>query len=151
MNFIDFLKNNSVVSFSTSASQNSSDKKEPENTDKSTNTKKQTNKDNNKDTNNKDTNNKDNKDTNKHDNKDTNKNDNKKEQRDYSAEQNLHPFKKGDFVKIVKYKDSIYNYYKSYTGEIKEYNPYQNYVTVFLHPIYHAKLIQMHADHVVKI
>ena len=152
MNFIDFLKNNSVVSFSTSASQNSSDKKEPENTDKSTNTKKQTNKDtNNKYTNNKDTNNKDNKNTNKHDNKDTNKNDNKKEQRDYSTEQNLHPFKKGDFVKIVKYKDSIYNYYKSYTGEIKEYNPYQNYVTVFLHPIYHAKLIQMHADHVVKI
>ena len=152
MNFIDFLKNNSVVSFSTSASQNSSDKKEPENTDKSTNTKKQTNKDtNNKYTNNKDTNNKDNKDTNKHDNKDTNKNDNKKEQCDYSTEQNLHPFKKGDFVKIVKYKDSIYNYYKSYTGEIKEYNPYQNYVTVFLHPIYHAKLIQMHADHVVKI
>ena len=136
MNFIDFLKNNSVVSFSTSSSQNSSDKKEPENTDKSTNTKKQTN----KDTNNKDTNN-----------KDTNKHDNKNEQRDYSIEQNLHPFKKGDFVKIVKYKNSIYNYYKSYTGEIKEYNPYQNYVTVFLHPIYHAKLIQMHADHVVKI
>lgn len=140
MNFIDFLKNNSVVSFSTSPSQNSSDKKEPENTDKLTNTKKQTN----KDTNNKQTN----KDTN---NKDTNKDDNKKEQRDYSIEQNLHPFKKGDFVKIVKYKDSIYNYYKSYTGEIKEYNPYKNYVTVFLHPIYHAKLIQMHADHVVKI
>jgi len=143
MNFIDFLKNNSVVSFNT---QNSSDQQQPINADKSININKDTNKDTNKNTN-KNTN----KDTNKDTNKNTNKDTNKEEQRDYSAEQNLYSFKKGDFVKIVKYKDSIYNYYKSYIGEIKEYNPYQNYVTVFLHSISHIKLIQMHPDHVVKI
>jgi len=58
---------------------------------------------------------------------------------------------KGNFVRIVKYKNSIYNYYKNYIGEIKEYNPFQNTVTVFLHAPPSLKLLHLHEDHVIKI
>lgn len=132
MNFIDFLKSNSVVSFNTSPTQNSSTKKQTKHTDKSTNVK-----------------------INKENNKDIKKTSTTiKEQNNYTTttpQQNLHPLQKGDIVKIIKYQNSIYNYYKGYIGEIKEYNPYKNYVTVFLHSIYHFKLLQLHTDHVVKI
>lgn len=126
MNFIDFLKNNSVVSFTTSPSKNSSNKlKQPDTTvSKKHNIKEKINL--------------------------------KKEQEKISepSEHQIiqqQPLKKGDFVKIVKYKNSIYNYYKNYIAEIKEYNQYQNYVIVFLHPTHNFKLLQLHADHVIKI
>ena len=63
----------------------------------------------------------------------------------------IQQLRKGNFVKIVKYKNSIYNYYKNYIGEIKEYNPFQNTVTVFLHAPHNFRILHLHEDHVIKL
>ena len=135
MNFIDFLKNNSVVSFNLSPPKNEIVSK------KITKKEKFTNKDTDKNTN---------KDTNKHSIKNTNQKQLQSETQ--LQEQDIYSqLQKGNFVKIVKYKNSIYNYFKVYIGEIKEINHYQNYVVVFLHPTHNYKVLRLHIDHVIKL
>lgn len=131
MNFIDFLKNNSVVSFNLSPPKNEIVSKKITKKEKYTD-----------------------KDIDKNTNKYSIKNTNQKplQSETQLQEQDIYSqLQKGNFIKIVKYKNSIYNYFKGYIGEIKEINYYQNYVVVFLHSTHNYKVLRLHIDHVIKL
>ena len=60
-------------------------------------------------------------------------------------------YKRGDFVKIVRYNNSIHNYYKGYIGEIKDYKPGTGTAVVFLYAINGMKCIDVPIEHFVKM
>jgi transcription antitermination factor NusG len=60
-------------------------------------------------------------------------------------------FKKGDFVKIVRVKDSLLNHYKGYIGEIREYRTNQDFAIVFLHAINAVTYIKFPLEHLEEI
>lgn len=59
-------------------------------------------------------------------------------------------FKKGDMIRVVKYKNSSLNYYKGYVGEIKVYRKGQEYAMVILHAQTNMQQIRMPLHHLEK-
>ena len=57
-------------------------------------------------------------------------------------------FKRGNFVKIVKYENSVYNLYKGYIGEIREC--YDQHAIVALEADVSNKTINIPLDHLIK-
>jgi len=57
-------------------------------------------------------------------------------------------FKRGHYVKIVKYNDSVYNLYKGYVGEIREC--YDNYAVVSLEADCTNKSISVPLEHLIR-
>jgi hypothetical protein len=55
--------------------------------------------------------------------------------------------KRGDFVKIIRVKDSNLNVYKGYIGEIKDYKRDQDFAIVFLHSINNSPFVKFPIDH----
>jgi hypothetical protein len=45
-------------------------------------------------------------------------------------------YKRGDYVKIVKYGDNLYNIYKGYTAEVIKYNKGDDYIVVNIEVLY---------------
>lgn len=54
--------------------------------------------------------------------------------------------KKGNIVSIVKYKESKYNIFKGYIGEVKDQS--DSYLTVLLYATNYPVKIFIHRDHV---
>ncbi len=54
--------------------------------------------------------------------------------------------KKGSIVSIVKYKESKYNIYKGYIGEVKDRS--DSYLTVLLYATNYPTKVFIHRDHV---
>jgi ribosomal protein L21E len=57
-------------------------------------------------------------------------------------------FKRGNFVKIVKYENSVYNLYKGYIGEIREC--YDQHAIVALEADASNKTINIPLEHLIK-
>jgi len=57
-------------------------------------------------------------------------------------------FKRGNFVKIVKYENSVYNLYKGYIGEIREC--YYQHAIVALEADASNKTINIPLEHLIK-
>lgn len=57
-------------------------------------------------------------------------------------------FKRGNFVKIVKYENSVYNLYKGYIGEIREC--YDQHAIVALEADVSNKTINIPLEHLIK-
>jgi len=57
-------------------------------------------------------------------------------------------FKRGNFVKIVKYNNSVYNLYKGYVGEIREC--YNDYAVVNLEADNSSKNISVPLEHLIR-
>ena len=57
-------------------------------------------------------------------------------------------FKRGNFVKIVKYENSIYNMYKGYIGELREC--YEQHAIVALEADVSYKTINIPLEHLIK-
>ena len=57
-------------------------------------------------------------------------------------------FKRGNFVKIVKYENSVYNLYKGYVGEIREC--YEQHAIVALEADASNKTINIPLEHLIK-
>jgi len=60
-------------------------------------------------------------------------------------------FKKGEIVLIVKYNNSIFNTYKGYYAEIKEYKENSNVAHVILQALNYPTLIKMPIQHFKKL
>jgi hypothetical protein len=58
--------------------------------------------------------------------------------------------KKGDYVSIIHNKNSIYNYYKGYIGEIMEYNKMGSFAVVSLLGLSQFKTIKLPVTHFIK-
>lgn len=56
--------------------------------------------------------------------------------------------KQGSIVSIVKYKESKYNIYKGYIGEVKDYRKNDSYLTVLLYATNYPTKVFIHRDHV---
>ena len=56
-------------------------------------------------------------------------------------------FKRGDYVTIVKYKDSLYNIYKGYKAEVIKYNKNDDYIVVNIEAMY--KNIYLPIEHLI--
>ena len=59
--------------------------------------------------------------------------------------------KRGDFVRIIRYKDSVYNYYIGYNAEVKEYRPKQKHALVFLEATAEPRTLYLPIESLVKI
>jgi ribosomal protein L21E len=57
-------------------------------------------------------------------------------------------FKRGNFVKIVKYENSVYNLYKGYIGEIREC--YDQHAIVALEADVSNKTINIPLEHLIR-
>lgn len=57
-------------------------------------------------------------------------------------------FRRGNYVKIVKYNDSVYNLYKGYVGEIREC--YENYAIVNIEAESTNKNISIPLEHLIR-
>lgn len=56
--------------------------------------------------------------------------------------------KQGSIVSVIKYKDSKYNIFKGYIGEVKEYKKNDTYLSILLYAINYPKKLFIHKDHV---
>ena len=59
--------------------------------------------------------------------------------------------RKGDFVKIIRLQNSVYNIYTGYIGEIKDYKRNQDTALVFLHAINNPTPIRMSINHFIRL
>jgi len=58
---------------------------------------------------------------------------------------------KGTTIKVIKYRNSPYNIYKGYIGEIKDYKRDMDTALVFLHAISSFNLIRLPLEHFIVI
>lgn len=56
--------------------------------------------------------------------------------------------KQGSIVTIIKYKESKYNIYKGYIGEVKEYKKNDYYLSILLYATNYPTKVFIHRDHV---
>lgn len=57
----------------------------------------------------------------------------------------------GQMVKIIYKEGSVYNYYKGYVGEIKDYKRGHDYARVLLHAPHYPPVIRVSLDHFIKL
>ena len=57
----------------------------------------------------------------------------------------------GDMVKIIYKKNSIYNTYKGYVGEIKDYKKGFDNARLFLHAVNNKTIVTLPLDHFIKL
>lgn len=62
-----------------------------------------------------------------------------------------HNFKRGETVKIIRYENSIFNLYKGYYAEIKQYKENSSYAYVILPAMNYPSLIKIPIVHFMKI
>ena len=62
-----------------------------------------------------------------------------------------HNFKRGETVLITKYENSIFNVYKGYYAEIKEYRENSDYAFVILPALNYPILMKIHIGHFTKV
>ena len=74
--------------------------------------------------------------------------DNQQQNQEITVYKNI---KRGDFVKIIYLKNSNFNIYKGYVGDIREYRKDQNYAIIFLHAISSSNNIRFPIEHFIKI
>lgn len=58
---------------------------------------------------------------------------------------------RGDFVRIVRYKNSLHNYYIGYNAEVKEYRHKQRHALVFLEATAEPRTLYLPIESLVKI
>ncbi|NDC93795.1 hypothetical protein EB118_12230 [bacterium] len=66
-------------------------------------------------------------------------------------EQHQQFIKRGDFVRIIRHKKSVYNYYVNYIAEIKDYRANQKCALVFLEATPEPRFLLLPKEHFVKI
>lgn len=59
--------------------------------------------------------------------------------------------KRGDYIKIIYKEGSIYNYYKGYIGEVKEYDKSSDFAIICLLTLSAFKLIKLPLTHFIKM
>jgi len=57
----------------------------------------------------------------------------------------------GEMIKVVRMEGGIYNCYKGYIGEVKDYKRGNDWALVILHAVNCPKLLRMPLDHFVKL
>lgn len=60
----------------------------------------------------------------------------------------LSSFKRGDVIQIIRYKNSPYNMYKGYIGEVKDYKKGMDKISVYLYAMASYKLLILPLEHI---